>query len=214
MNIVLADDHTLVLEGLRRCFDADPEFDVCGTAADGDELVKLVARIQPDIALVDITMPKLNGIEAIRAITHLPDNRTRCVVVSMHRERDFVATAFKNGARGYLMKSASFEELKDALVLVMQGPRYVGERVADVLGPDDSEGQVTGPPILNRLTPRERQTLQLLAEGLSVKEIGAKLGISHKTVHTFRASLMRKLECGSVADLTRLAIRMGLTNLN
>lgn len=214
MRIVLADDHRMVLEGLRSCFDADPAFEVCGTATDGEELVGLVARLQPDVALVDITMPRLNGIEAIRAITRSPDNHTRCVVLSMHREREFVTTALKNGARGYILKSASFEQLKDALRQVMRGRRYVGEQVADVLGAEEGESAFAEPSLLKRLTPRERQTLQLLAEGLSVKEIGAKLGISHKTVHTFRASVMQKLDCRTVAELTRVAIRMGLTNLD
>ncbi len=214
MKIVLADDHNLVIEGLRKCFDADPEFEIVGTAADGDELVALVDKLNPDIALVDITMPGMNGIEAVRAIRKNSAVDTRCVVLSMHREREFVNAAFKNGARGYVLKSASFSELKEAVHTVMQGKKYVGHKVADLLL--EEMGEIPGgpPSPLSRLTPRERQTLQLLAEGLSVKQIGTKLGISHKTVHTFRASLMQKLECNSVAELTRLAIRHGLTNLD
>ncbi len=214
MKIVLADDHNLVIEGLKKCFDADPEFEIVGTAADGDQLVALVGEFNPDVALVDITMPGMNGIEAVRMITKNPGVDTRCVILSMHREREFVNVAFKNGAWGYVLKSASFSELKQALRDVMEGRKYMGAKVADLML-DEVEG-LGGkrPPLLTKLTPRERQTLQLLAEGLTVKEIGAKLGISHKTVHTFRASLMQKLECGSVAELTRVAIRHGLTNLD
>ncbi len=214
MKIVLADDHQMVLDGLQRCFASDPDFEVLGTATDGEELLELVVRTRPDLALVDITMPGLNGLEAVRAITRRSGTGTRCVVLSMHREKEFVNAAFRNGASGYLLKSASFTDLKDALRAVMRGEKYVGERVADVIMGPEPLGEQELPPLLSRLTPRERQTLQLLAEGLTVKQIGEKLGISHKTVHTFRASLMQKLDCKTVAELTRVALRMGLTNLD
>ncbi len=214
MRIVIADDHTLVTDGLCRCFEPDPEFEVCGTAENGDELLALVKALNPDVALVDITMPGMNGIEAVRFVSRDPEVQTRCVILSMHREREFVSAAFKNGARGYLLKSSSFAELKDALRAVMREEKYICPRIAEVFSGKMEDVDATVSPLLSQLTPRERQTLQLLSEGLSVKEIGTKLGINFKTVHTFRASLMQKLECGSVAELTRLAIRHGMTNLD
>ncbi len=214
MRIVIADDHIMVIEGLRRCFESDAEFEVCGTASDGDELVKLVAETRPDVALIDITMPGVNGIEAVRMIRRNPDIETRCVILSMHREREFVSAAFKNGAWGYMLKSSSFAELKEAVRAVMRSEKYVCPRIAEMYVETIEDDVDTVSPLLRKLTPRERQTLQLLAEGLSVKEIGLKLGVNYKTIHTFRSALMRKLDCPNIADLTKLAIRHGLTNLD
>lgn len=212
MRIVIADDHALVVEGLRLCFETDPEFEVVALAENGDQLLEAVRRENPDLAVVDISMPGLNGIDAVRAIRALPGIGTRCVVMSMHREAEFVREAFRAGAGAYIVKSSSFDELRVAVRTVMSGRNYLSPEIADLLASSLAE-PMSGPVCagINTLTPRERQTFQLLAEGLSVKAIGFKLGVSHKTVHTYRTVLMQKLGCDSIAELTKLAIRHGLT---
>ena len=211
MRIVIADDHALVIEGLKMCFDSDPEFEVVGVAENGDILMDMVRRLAPDVAIIDITMPGLNGIDAARAISRDESSTTRCVIMSMHGDSEFVTEAFRAGASAYIVKSSSFKELQQAVRTVMSGKTYVSPEIADLLM-DSFTGQT--PPArtgLARLTPRERQTFQLLAEGLSVKAIALKFGVSHKTVHTYRANILQKLECDGIAELTKLAIRHGLT---
>ncbi len=215
MRIVIADDHALVVEGLRLCFGTDPEFEVVAVAENGDQLLDAVRRENPDLAVVDISMPGLNGIDAVRAIRALPGIETRCLVMSMHREAEFVREAFRAGAGAYIVKSSSFDELRVAARTVMSGRNYLSPEIADLLASSLAE-PTTGPVRsgISTLTPRERQTFQLLAEGLSVKAIGFKLGVSHKTVHTYRTVLMQKLGCESIAELTKLAIRHGLTEVD
>jgi len=214
MRIVIADDHALVVEGLKLCFGTDPDFEVVAVAANGDDLLTVVSRENPDLAIIDISMPVLNGIDAVRAIKELPDIDTRCLIMSMHREAEFVREAFRAGASAYILKSSSFDELRAAAHLVMSGRNYLSPEVAELLA--GSLFEVAGNSVhsgISSLTPRERQTFLLLAEGLSVKGIGFKLGVSHKTVHTYRTVLMQKLGCDSIAELTKLAIRLGLTEV-
>lgn len=215
MRIVIADDHALVVEGLRLCFGTDPDFEVVAVAGNGDELLTVVRREDPDLAIIDISMPVLNGIDAVRAIKDLPHIGTRCLIMSMHRETEFIREAFRAGANAYILKSSSFDELRAAAHLVMAGHNYLSPEVVDLLAGSllEVDGKNVGSGI-GSLTPRERQTFLLLAEGLSVKGVGFKLGVSHKTVHTYRASLMRKLGCESIAELTKLAIRLGLTEVH
>lgn len=214
MRIALADDHAMVLEGLRLCFESDPECQVIGSSEDGQGIIDLVKSENPDIAIIDITMPGINGIEAVRRITADRNCRTRCMVLSMHKDSQYVKEAFRAGARAYLVKSSAFKELKAAAQALLEGKTYVSPEIANVLvenldGPDQSPGQA-----LNLLTPRERQTMKLLAEGLSIKEIAFELGISYKTVHTFRTMIMQKLELSSIADLTRFAIRANVIGVD
>jgi DNA-binding NarL/FixJ family response regulator len=215
MRIVIADDHALVVEGLRLCFGTDPDFEVVAVAENGDQLLEAVRRENPDLAVVDISMPGLNGIDAVRAIRCLPGIVTRCLIMSMHREAEFVREAFRAGAGAYIVKSSSFDELRIAARTVMSGRNYLSPEIADLLASSLAETG-TGPVRsgISTLTPRERQTFQLLAEGLSVKGIGFKLGVSHKTVHTYRTVLMQKLGCESIAELTKMAIRHGLTEVD
>lgn len=216
MRIVIADDHALVVEGLRLCFGTDEEFEVAAVAENGDDLLAAVREHDPDVAVIDISMPGLNGIDAVRAIRALPGTRTRCIIMSMHREAEFVREAFRAGAGAYIIKSSSFDELRAAARTVASGRNYLSPEIADLLAVSLAETGPGGPVRsgISSLTPRERQTFQLLAEGLSVKAIGYKLGVSHKTVHTYRTVLMQKLGCDSIAELTKLAIRHGLTEVS
>lgn len=211
MRIVIADDHAMVIEGLRMCFETDPDFEVVGTAEDVPGLLEQTRRLRPDVAIVDISMPGHTGIEAVRAIAADRTLPTRCLIMSMHGEAEFVAEAFRAGARAYILKSSSFKELQQAVRTVMGGSTYLSPPIADLLVDSLSGTLPPGGVGLGALTPRERQTFQMLAEGLSVKAVALQLGVSHKTVHTYRAALMRKLECASMAELTKLAIRHGLT---
>ena len=210
MRIVIADDHAMVIEGLKMCFATDPDFEVVGTAEDAPGLLELVRRLRPDVAIVDISMPGHSGIEAVRAVAADPDLPTRCLIMSMHGETEFVTEAFRAGARAYILKSSPFKELQQAVRTVMGGATYLSPRIADLLVDSLAGTQQPAGRGLGSLTPRERQTFQLLAEGLSVKAAAFRLGVSHKTVHTYRAALMRKLDCASMAELTKLAIRHGV----
>lgn len=214
MKIALADDHAVVIEGLRLCFEADPDFEVVGIANDGDAIIELVKEKRPDIAIIDITMPGKNGIEAVRTITADADNVTQCIMLSMHRDPAYVREALRAGARAYLVKSSAFDELRTAVDAVTTGKTYISPEIAGEL----IESLATDPQpqddTLSKLTPRERQTMKLLAEGNSVKEIAHQLGLSHKTVHTFRATVMQKLQVTSIAELTRIAIRAGMIEID
>jgi len=212
MRIVIADDHQLVLDGLISCFRSLPGVEIVGTATDGDELIEIVSREEPDIAVIDITMPGLNGIEACRRITAESEGRVKVAILTMHQDREFVNAAFKAGASGFIVKSSAFSELGAAVSAISDGRFYISPAISDVfvqemLNGDRAEAQN---PLLS-LTPRERETLQLLAEGASVKEISYKFGISPKTVHAHRSAIMSKLGINSIAELTKLAIRHGIT---
>lgn len=207
MRIALADDHVMVIEGLQLCFEADHEIQIIGTAEDGEGIVELVAREQPDIAIIDINMPGMNGIEAVRLITRNKENLTRCMVLSMHRDPEYVKEAFRAGARAYLVKSSAFKELREAANSLQEGKTYISPEIANVFVNNLDTEQQAPSEAIKILTPRERQTMKLLAEGLSVKEIAYNLGISYKTVHTFRTMIMQKLDINNIADLTRFAIK-------
>lgn len=219
MKILIVDDHQLVSEGLAALLEKLPERpDIC-RAIDGFEAVTQTRDFDPDIILMDITMPGMNGIEATRQIVQDTGSKAAVIVLSMHADSEFVAESLRCGARGFLVKSAASEELVTAIRRVLSGETYISPAVAG----DVVERYVTGsegdensdaPPRYTLLSPRERQTLQMLADGMSVKEIAFKLNLSDKTVHAFRANLMEKLEITSIAELTKYAIRHGLTPLD
>jgi DNA-binding NarL/FixJ family response regulator len=212
VKIVIADDHQVVLDGLVSCFRSLPDVEVVGSATNGEELLELVSKVDPDIAVVDITMPGLNGIEACRQIREMSGGRIKVAILTMHQDREFVSAAFKAGASAFIVKSSAFSELGTAVQTISEGRTYISPAISDVvvsemLGADARED--SNP--LSALTSRERQTFQLLAEGVSVKEISYRFGISHKTVHAHRSAIMNKLEINSIAELTKLAIRHGIT---
>jgi DNA-binding NarL/FixJ family response regulator len=205
--LLLADDHTLLLEGIRLML--EPEFDLVGSVEDGRALLEAAKTLRPDVILLDISMPILNGIDAARQLRkHLPS--ARLIFVTMHADADYVSEAFRVGAMGYLLKRAAASELLIAIREVLKGNHYVSPLVTrNALKPLISSSKPTG-RFSDRLTPREREILQLVAEGRSRKEIAGILNISVKTVEFHKGRLMRKLNLRTPADFTRYAIEHGI----
>lgn len=209
--VLIADDHGLVRAGLRMIVEQIDGFEVVGEATDGREAIALARRLEPDVVLIDLTMPVLNGLEAIPLIRrHVP--AARVIVLSMHATEQHVAAALRAGATGYVVKDAAVDELAEALSAAIDGGFFVSRQVAAhvrsaLVAPAGGEDGGIG-----RLTQRQREVLQLIAEGYSTREIAGMLFISVKTVETHRAEIMRRLDIHDVAGLTRLAIRTGLVS--
>ena len=218
IRVILADDHNLVRAGLRALLERLPEVAVVGEAANGREALALIAKERPDLALLDIGMPELNGLDAAARIAREAP-RTRLVMLSMHANESYVAQAIRLGVAGYVLKESCVDELLVFLRVVMAGETYlspgVSKTLVDVLkaklaaagggaGELDAAGSV--------LTPRQREILQLIAEGKSTKEIAGTLELSVKTVETHRTQIMERLDIHEVAGLVRYAIRLGLVS--
>ena len=212
--ILLADDHKIVRDGLCSLIQKSPGMEVVAEAADGRTAVKLARRLKPDVIIMDLNMPDLNGIDAARQImTELPD--TKIIVLSMHADKQFVLGALKAGASGYLLKDCAFEELARALQTVLKHQTYLSPDIAGTVVKDYLEQLVAADSAgVAELTPREREVLQLIAEGRSTKETAARLNVSIKTVESHRRNIMEKLNIHSTAELTKYAIRTGLTSLD
>ena len=209
--ILLADDHRIMRQGLKSLLEAEPDMQVVGEADNGRRAVELAAEHGPDVVVMDIGMPELNGIEATRRIVH-DQPGTRVVALSMHGDRRFMSEVLKAGASGYLLKDGAFDELAGAIRTVMGSRMYLSPRVADVVVEDYVRQLPRAEPgVFAALTPREREVLQLLAEGKATKQAAAALHVSVKTVETHRRQIMTKLDIHSVAELTKYAIREGLT---
>ena len=214
MRILLADDHRIVRQGLRSLLEAEADFTVVAEADNGRAAIDLTDELAPDVVVMDVGMPELNGIEATRRIASRSP-RVKVVALSMHSDRRFVAEMLKAGAAGYLLKDGAFEELVGAIRTVAAGRTYLSPRIADVVVEGYLRNNTTPaePTAYARLSPREREVLQLLAEGKATKEAAAALHLSVKTVETHRRQIMEKLNMYSVAELTKYAIREGLTSL-
>src|SRR5665213_791685 len=214
IKILLADDHQIVREGLRALVTAQDGMSVVGESPNGRDAIERAHELKPDVVVMDIGMPDLNGIEATRRI--LADNpRCKIVGLSMHSDRRFLTEMLKAGATAYLLKDSAFEELAAAIRAVTAGQVYLSPRIADAvvdgyLHGTDSARQ---PSAFAVLTSREREVLQLVAEGLATKQIAAALHVSVKTVETHRRQIMEKLDLHSVAELTKYAIREGLASI-
>lgn len=209
----MADDHKIVREGLRNLIGSQEGMEVIAEAADGRAVVKLVAELSPDVVIMDVAMPGLNGMEATRQIVS-KNSGTRVIALSMHSDRRFVAEMLQAGASGYLLKDCAFEELIVAIRSVSKQRMYLSPRVSDMVIKDYVRlFPNTEFSFLSVLTPREREVLQLLAEGKSTRQIASSLAVSVKTVETFRQQIMEKLGIRSIAELTKYAIREGLTSL-
>ncbi|MGQ0546264.1 MAG: response regulator [Betaproteobacteria bacterium] len=211
IRILIADDHGVVAEGLKHLIEAQADMQVVAIAADGREAVRAARELRPDVVLMDLSMPELNGADAARAILER-DAKCRVIVLSMYSEREYVRRALKAGAAGYVVKRSAAKEVVEAIRAVSGGGRYLSPRVADV-AIDDSAGESSGDP-LSRLSAREREVLQLLAEGRTGAEIAQRLSLSQKTVETYRARLVEKLGIRDVAGLVRFAIQRGLVSLD
>jgi len=213
--VIIADDHGIMREGLRSLFDKLPDVEVVGDAEDGRGAVALATELVPDLVVMDVGMPGLNGIDACRQIIEqMPD--TRVLALSMHSDARFVTRMLEAGASGYLVKSSLFEQLADAVKAVAAGEVYISPQLGAAFA-DDLAGAIAARARVRSgaesLTRREREVLQLVAEGKSTKAIAAVLHVSTKTIDTHRAQIKEKLGMRSVAELTKYAIREGLTGL-
>ncbi len=213
IRIILADDHKITRQGLRSLIDENDDMEVIAEAENGRDAVELARQMRPDVIIMDVSMPDLNGVEATRQI--IQDNpQMRIIALSMHSDTLFVSEMLKSGASGYLLKDCAFEELEQAIRTVIEGKAYLSPSISGIIVEDYlhrlSKAELSTSEVL---TDREREVLQLIAEGQSTKRIALKLHISAKTVETHRRQIMNKLDMHTVAELTKYAIRKGLTAL-
>ena len=210
IRVLIADDHALVREGIRRVLDEDPGFDVVAEAADGRQAIERIAETNPDVAILDISMPEISGLEATRRL-HDDVPQLKVLILSMHDESEYVMRAVHAGAAGYLLKDdAGPAHLRQAVRAVHAGESYFSPVVATKLTDALRSGSPGAADPLERLTGRDREVLRLVAAGNSNKQIAAQLGISRRTVESHRESMMRKIEIRTVAGLTRFALENGL----
>ena len=213
IKIILADDHKIVRDGLRSLLEKHSGMEVIAEAADGRKALKLVRELKPDVIVMDITMPDLNGIEATRQITSGYPN-VNVIALSVHSDKRFVLGMLQAGATGYLLKDCAFEELADAFRAVVESHTYLSPEISDIVIKDYvCQSVAPNRAVTSSLTTREREVLQLMAEGSATKTIASTLNVSVKTVETHRLHIMNKLNTRSVAELTKYAIREGLTSL-
>ncbi len=208
--VLLADDHKIVLDGLKSLL--EPEFDLIGMVEDGRTLVSLVEKLHPDVIVVDISMPLLNGIEAVRQIKKL-DPRVKVVFLTMHPDVTYAVRAFEAGASGYVLKHSASSELLTAIQEAIKGRTYVTPMIAGELVQAYKGGTYRQVEEEQQLTPRQREILQLLVEGRSAKEIASVLNISSRTVEFHKYNLMAKLNLKSVSALIQFAIKHGFSSL-
>ena len=208
--VLLADDHTLVLEGLRRLL--EDRCELVGMVEDGRALVEAAPKLSPDIVLLDISMPLLNGLDAARRLRTLVPN-TRIIFLTMHADPTYASEAFDAGAAGYLLKRSAASELNVAIATVLAGRKYLTPLITSDALRASVPRSVAVPPTLGRLTPRQREVLQLVAEGHTAKDIAARLGISVKTVEFHKAGIMDRLGVRTASELTKYAVAHGVTEL-
>jgi DNA-binding NarL/FixJ family response regulator len=215
IRILIADDHTLVRAGIRALLDSLPETEVVAEAGDGRDALRLIEQLRPDLILMDVAMSGMNGLEATGRISRdYPDSRV--VILSMHANEEYVIRALRAGAAGYMLKDAAMSELEWAVKTVAAGQTYLSPAVARHVAEyvqrtgGDAAGSGNLPDPYERLTPRQREILQLIAEGATTQDIAHTLSVSVKTVETHRAQLMDRLDIHDVAGLVRYAIRAGL----
>ena len=213
LKIVLAEDHTILREGLRALLSADPSFEIIGEAQNGREAVRCVERLEPDLLLMDLSMPRMSGMDAIREIKNrYPE--IKIIALTVHKTEEYLLTTLKAGADGYVLKDATHDELVMAIKNVMSGKSYLSPGVSEKV----IEGYLQGRESNRSLSPwetlsqREREVLKLIAEGFKNKEIAEDLCISLKTVEKHRANLMKKLDLHNAAALTVYAVQKGLVN--
>ncbi|MEP7120587.1 MAG: response regulator transcription factor [Byssovorax sp.] len=214
VRVVLAEDHAMLRGGVRAMLEAAGGVEVIGEASDGREAVKLAERLRPDVIVMDVAMPQLNGIEATRQI-HAASPKIAIIILSMYGDREYIREALRAGASAYLLKEAAFSELWTAIREVVAGRRYLSPAVSGVVLDDyiDRARSDSAPSALDKLTSREREVLQLIAESKTSGEIGKALSISAHTVDSHRRKIMEKLAIHRMVDLVKFALRHGLTSL-
>ena len=214
IKILLADDHKITRDGLKALLESQKNMKVIGEADNGRKAVRLAQELHPDVIVMDINMPELNGIEATRQIkSELPE--TKIIALSMYSDKRYVVGMLKAGVSGYLLKNCAFDELVSAISAVVANQNYMSPKIADTVMKDYAnilESNDSSPTAL--LTAREREVLQLIAEGLKTKDIATQIHVSVKTVETHRQQIMRKLNAKSIAQLTKIALREGITSLD
>jgi DNA-binding NarL/FixJ family response regulator len=213
---MIADDHEVVRKGLISLLQAQPDWQVCGEAADGREAVEKAQQLRPDVVILDIGMPSLNGLEATRQILKV-NPQARVLILTLHDSDQVVREVLNAGARGFLLKSDAARDLVAAVEALRRDKTYFTSKVATMVLEGYLKGGTPGTPITstgrNRLTPREREIVQLLAEGKSTKEVAVALGLSVKTAETHRSNIMRKLQLHSVSDLVLYAVRNNIVHV-
>jgi two-component system NarL family response regulator len=214
IRVLLADDHQMLRDTLRSMLESEGQIEVVGEAGDGRSAVSMARTLAPDIVVMDITMPDLNGVEATHQIK-AENPKVKVIALSRHSDRRYVLRMLEAGASGYVLKAAAYDELRRAVAVVSQGKSYLSPEITGIvvdahLRPTTEVDTEVGQP----LGPREREIVQLLAEGYTSPEIGRRLHISSRTVETHRRNIMKKLGLHSVAELTKYAIREGLTSLD
>jgi DNA-binding NarL/FixJ family response regulator len=213
VRVLLADDHAIVRDGLRAVLASVKDFEVVAQESDGDAALKAILRLKPDVAVLDIQMPILSGLEVARRL-FAEQASTRVVLLSMHKEEAFVRAAVDAGVAGYVVKEDAARELTDAIRAAVRGDVYLSPRVAGLVVNAVRRNQQREPEGRGTLTPRERDVLRLLADGLTSKEIASRLNLSPKTVDGHRTAIMDKLSIRNVAGLVKFAIRNHLTGLD
>lgn len=210
VSVLLADDHPIVRQGLRKLLEAEPDFKIIGEASDGLEAVQLTERLKPDVLVLDLMMPGLNGMEVTRQVTQRSPG-TRVIILSMHSNEAYVLQALRNGASGYVLKDSDPMEFVEGVREVISGRRYLSsplsERLIDAFV---SRTEETRADAYDTLTDREREVLQLTAEGCTSTEIGSRLSISPRTAEKHRASMMSKLRLRSQTEVIRYALKRGI----
>ena len=212
VRIVIAEDHTILREGLKSLLSSNPDFEIIGEAEDGREAIRCVEKFKPDLILMDLSMPRINGLDAIKEIKKR-FSETKILVLTVHKTEEYILATLKSGADGYILKDSTHAELVLAVKNVLSGKHYISPGISEKV----IEGYLEGKKTLKRksswetLTQREREILKLIAEGYKNKEIGDYLCISPKTVEKHRANLMEKLDLHNVQALTTFAIEKGLS---
>jgi DNA-binding NarL/FixJ family response regulator len=213
LRIVLADDHTILREGLRALLSTDPDFEIIGEAVDGREAVRCVEKLEPDLLLMDLSMPRMSGMDAISEIKkRYPE--TKIIALTVHKTEEYLLTTLQAGADGYVLKDATHDELVMAIHNVMAGKRYLSPGISEkvIEGYLDGKEDSLADSSWQKLSQREREVLKLIAEGYKNKEIAEDLCISLKTVEKHRANLMKKLDLHNAAVLTVYAVEKGLVS--
>lgn len=215
IRILLADDHAVVREGLHYLLDSQADLEVLDTVADGRQAIECTIQLKPDVVVMDISMPVLNGIEATRQI-HEACPETQVVILSMYATREHIYSAFQSGAQGYLLKESAGREVAEAVRVVHSGRRYLSPRITDLVvdGFLEMQEEQTDRSPLARLSLREREILQLVVAGKSNTEIAQALFLSPKTIETYRSRMMEKLGINDIPALVKFAIQQGLTTLD
>lgn len=211
VKVVIAEDHTILREGLKALLGSDPDLEICGEADNGKDAIKLVQRLNPDIILMDLSMPRIHGLEAIREIRKT-NPTTKILVLTVHDDEEYISATLRSGASGYVLKNDSYNELLSSIKTVLRGKPYLSPAISQTiiqgyLDGKKSDDLRTG---YETLTARERETLKLIAEGVRNKDIAEFMGISSKTAEKHRSNLMKKLDLHSVSAITAFAAKKGL----